>query len=647
MRNSSSPELTFRGMFLGAFLTIIFTASNVYLGLKVGLTFASSIPAVVIAVAVLGFFKDSNILENNMVQTQVSAAGTLSAVIFVIPGLFIVGYWTSFPLWQTFFICFCGGVLGILFTIPLRKTMVVKSNLAYPEGQAAAEILKVIEHKNISKIGLKELSLSGIISGVVGFLSGGFRILAQETTISFYWNKMAFSLSSGYSLALLGGGYLVGLVASIALFVGIFLSWGIFVPYFSSFELLNGKSAAELASSLWVGKVRLIGAGVIAVAALWILIKLFKPVYEGVKSSLKNSKLKDISNQDLSFKTIMILFAIIFIVLFALFFSFVYQADLTLKYQIVFAFVSTIMAVLIGFFVAATCGYMAGLIGSSSSPISGIGIIAIILTSLVILMIGSLDSIFTNPLILKFATALAIFTTSVILATAAISNDNLQDLKTGQLVGATPYKQQIALIIGVVFGSLTIAPVLDLLYQAYGFVGAMPNSHIDPTQALAAPQANLMATLATGIFQNNIHWEYIGFGIFVGAVIIYIDIFLRKFTAQCALPPLAVGIGIYLPPSVSTPIIIGGILSYFIKKRLRKKCTQEDLQTKEQRGILFASGLIIGESLLGVIVAGITVLSISYGGSENPLSLGIDNNWGALIVFVLVLVIFARRVLKS
>lgn len=647
MRNLSSPELTFRGMFLGAFLTIIFTASNVYLGLKVGLTFASSIPAVVIAVAVLGFFKDSNILENNMVQTQVSAAGTLSAVIFVIPGLFIIGYWTSFPLWQTFLICFCGGILGILFTIPLRKTMVAKSKLIYPEGQAAAEILKIIEHKNRSKIGLKELSISGAISGVVGFLSGGFRILAQESTISFYWNKMAFCLSSGYSLALLGGGYLVGLVASIALFVGIFLAWGIFVPYFSSFELLNGESVVALASSLWVGKVRLIGAGVIAVASLWILIKLFKPVYDGVKSSLKDSNLKDISNQDLSFKTIMILFAIIFIVLFALFFSFVYQVDLAIKYQILFAFASTIMTVLIGFFVAATCGYMAGLIGSSSSPISGIGIIAIILTSLVILMIGSIDSIFSNPLMLKFATALAIFTTSVILATAAISNDNLQDLKTGQLIGATPYKQQIALIIGVVFGSLTIAPVLDLLYQAYGFVGAMPNSHIDPTQALAAPQANLIATLATGIFQNNIHWEYIGFGIFVGVLIIGIDIFIRKFTSKCALPPLAVGIGIYLPPSVSTPIIIGGILSYFVKKRLKKQCTQDEFQTKEQKGILFASGLIIGESLLGVIVAGITALSISYGKSENPLSFGINSEWGAFIVFVFVVVLFARRILKD
>lgn len=647
MQKSSLPELTFRGLILGALLTIIFTASNVYLGLKVGLTFASSIPAVVIAVVVLGFFKNSNILENNMVQTQVSAAGTLSAVIFVMPGLFIIGYWTSFPLWQSFLICFCGGVLGVLFTIPLRKTMVVKSKLAYPEGQAAAEILKVVEHKTQSKFGLKELSFSGIIAGVVGFLTGGFRILASESTLSIYWNQMTFSLSSGYSLALLGGGYLVGLVASIALFVGVFLSWGVFVPYFSSFELLNDKNVAELASSLWVSKVRLIGAGVIAVAALWVLIKLFKPVYEGMKTSLKTSSFKDISDKDLSLKSILILFVLISLVLFALFLSFICEVNLTLKYQILLALISTCLVVLIGFFVAATCGYMAGLIGSSSSPISGIGIIAIILSSVVILMLGFYISLFEDPLMLKFATALAIFITSVILATAAISNDNLQDLKTGQLVGATPYRQQIALIVGVIFGSLTISPVLDLLYEAYGFVGAMPRENIDPTQALAAPQANLMATLAGGIFQNNIHWEYISFGIFVGVLIIGIDIFLKKFTSNCSLPPLAVGIGIYLPPSVSVPIIVGGVLSYLVKKNLRKKYTQEGLQIKEQKGILFASGLIIGESLLGVIVAGITVFSISMGGNENPLSLGIDSELGGFIVFILVVVLFARRVLKD
>lgn len=660
-KKQNLPELTLRGLILGSILTIIFTASNVYLGLKVGLTFSSSIPAVVISMAVLSLFKTSNILENNMVQTQASAAGTLSSVIFVIPGLFMCGYWSEFPLWQTFMICLCGGGLGVLFTIPLRRTMVVESKLAYPEGRAAAEILKVANKDQSSKKGkqgIKEIALGSFIAAIFSLLSNGFKLAASESNFAFIWNKMAFGFSMGYSLALLGAGYLVGLAGAIALFVGMFLAWGIFTPYLSNFEFDSAKNAVDLASSVWSSKVRLIGTEAIAIAALWTLIELLKPVIEGIKEIVKNVKItnqekNERTNIDLSLKSIFILFVLMVVGLFITFYSFVEDANLSIYYQMLFSFVGTLVSVLIGFFVAAACGYMAGLVGSSSSPISGIGLIGVIISSIVFLVLGV--ELFQDPMLSKFAVALAIFTTSVILATAAISNDNLQDLKTGHLVGATPWKQQVALLVGCVFGALAIVPVLNLLYQAYGFVGAMPREGMDASSALAAPQANLMSTIAQGIFHHNIEWGYMAFGVFVGILMIIIDKILRR-TQKMSLPPLAVGIGIYLPPAVNIPLVIGGILKYIVMQHLTKKYAknshkEEKLASCEQRGTLFASGLIVGESIFGVIIAGITVFSVSMGGSENPLALNLanfhDSELFALIFFVGVVLYFIKRIVKK
>lgn len=660
-KKQNLPELTLRGLVLGSILTIIFTASNIYLGLKVGLTFSSSIPAVVISMAVLSLFKTSNILENNMVQTQASAAGTLSSVIFVIPGLFMCGYWSEFPLWQTFMICLCGGGLGVLFTIPLRRTMVVESKLAYPEGRAAAEILKVANKDQSSKKGkqgIKEIALGSFIAAIFSLLSNGFKLAASESNFAFIWNKMAFGFSMGYSLALLGAGYLVGLAGAIALFVGMFLAWGIFTPYLSNFEFDSAKNAVDLASSVWSSKVRLIGTGAIAIAALWTLIELLKPVIEGIKEIVKNVKItnqekNERTNIDLSLKSIFILFVLMVVGLFITFYSFVEDANLSIYYQMLFSFVGTLVSVLIGFFVAAACGYMAGLVGSSSSPISGIGLIGVIISSIVFLVLGV--ELFQDPMLSKFAVALAIFTTSVILATAAISNDNLQDLKTGHLVGATPWKQQVALLVGCVFGALAIVPVLNLLYQAYGFVGAMPREGMDASSALAAPQANLMSTIAQGIFHHNIEWGYMAFGVFVGILMIIIDKILRR-TQKMSLPPLAVGIGIYLPPAVNIPLVIGGILKYIVMQHLTKKYAknshkEEKLASCEQRGTLFASGLIVGESIFGVIIAGITVFSVSMGGSENPLALNLanfhDSELFALIFFVGVVLYFIKRIVKK
>ena len=662
-------ELTLRGMVLGALITVIFTASNVYLGLKVGLTFASSIPAAVISMAVLQFAKGSNILENNMVQTQASAAGTLSTIIFVLPGLLMAGYWSGFPFWQTTLLCMAGGILGVIFTIPLRHAMVVKSDLPYPEGVAAAEILKVgsggedgKEEKTSSGSGIREIASGGILAGLFTFASNGLRVTADHASYWFKSGNAIFQLPMGFSLALLGAGYLVGITGGIAILVGIFIAWGIAVPYFSS--AVPQPADMEMAAygmKLWREKVRFIGAGAIGIAAVWTLITLFKPMMEGMHLSFRAFRGKDEVSaqrveQDLSPKSMILWTLGMMAVLAFSFYHFIEDAAIPAGLGWLLVVVCTLLTSLIGFLVAAACGYMAGLVGSSSSPISGIGIVSILTISLVLLLIGESSGLFADEGTRQFMLALTLFCGSAVISVASISNDNLQDLKTGYLVKATPWRQQVALIIGCIVGALVIAPVLEILYQAYGFTGAMPREGMDAAQALAAPQATLMTTIAQGIFAHNLQWTYIFTGVAIGVALIIADLVLKKSTAaRLSLPPLAVGMGIYLPPSVNMPIIIGAVLAMILKNSVRKRYAHDAegrLKKAERTGTLFAAGLIVGESLVGVVMAFIIAASVTNGGSDAPLSLNLENwqtaaSWLGLAAFIAGIVIFAKRVLKS
>ncbi len=672
------PELTFRGMFLGMLITVIFTASNVYLGLKVGLTFSSSIPAAVISMAILRMFKNSNILENNMVQTQASAAGTLSAIIFILPGLLMLGYWQGFPFWQTLLLCACGGSLGVLFTIPLRRAMVVNSDLPYPEGRAAAEILKVGseirreeaagEDTSKKETGMKDIVLGTGMAGIFSFCANGLHIASSEFSHWIQIGKAVTQLPMGFSMALLGAGYLIGIASGIAILTGTLLAWVIFVPYLTSvISPAEGQSAAAFAQAIWAQKVRFIGAGCIGIAAIWTLIRLAKPVVDGIKMSINAIRANDTEEKqilhhtdiDMSPKSVGIVFLVILAGLFVTFYSFVSAAGLPTTVTIIYIVVGILVAMLMGFFVAAACGYMAGLIGTSASPISGIGILGIIVSSLVVLGIGTSFGDFATPEGTQFATALAIFITAVIVSIAAISNDNLQDLKTGYIVGATPWKQQVALILGSVIGAFAIAPVLNLLYQAYGFTGALPRSGMDPSQALAAPQATLMTTIAQGIFSASLDWNYILFGIVVGIAAIIVDMLLKSHTKSLALPPLAIGMGIYLPPTLEIPLVIGSVMGWFIHRYLHQRAAlrspgheEEDVEACNHRGVLFASGLIVGESLVGVIIALIIVVSVTSGGSENPLALvgkdfeTIANGIG-FAAFIATIAIFVRHIVTT
>ncbi len=645
-------ELTARGLILGALITVVFTAANVYLGLKVGLTFASSIPAAVISMAVLRLLGGGNILENNMVQTQASAAGTLSSVIFVLPALVMVGHWHGFPFWQSAGVCAAGGVMGVLFTIPLRRAMVVNSSLPYPEGVAAAEILRV-GHGAVAagEPGAADIAAGGIVAAVVSFAATGLHVLGEGISQWFTLGAAAFRLSTGFSLALLGAGYLVGIQGGLAMLLGAVLAWGVAVPVLTSLHPVPaGGDIVSYATGLWAHQVRFMGAGTIAVAAIWSLIGLMGPTIAGVRDSLRASAQQGSeagaprTERDMTPRWIGIVFAVALVTMAAVFATFLSGSAPAVAFGIwgLVAY-GCVFSVVFGFLVAAACGYMAGLVGSSSSPISGIAIIATILTSLLLLVILSGGGMLGSAAGQQAAIALALFIVSVVLATATVSNDNLQDLKTGYLVGATPWRQQAVLVVGCIVGAVVIPPVLDLLYHAYGFPGAMPDARMDPAQSLAAPQATLMAAIARGIFGHALDWTSVAIGVAGGILLILIDILLKR-AGRAGLPVLAVGIGLYLPPTVGVTLAIGAILGWGIDRALAGRA---DAERARRRGVLVASGFIVGESLVGVAMAAV----IGASGSQSPLAVVGEGfagaaGWLGLAVFSGVAAWFATVALR-
>jgi putative OPT family oligopeptide transporter len=616
-------EITIRGLILGVLITLVFTAANVYLGLKVGLTFATSIPAAVISMAVLSAFKDSSILENNIVQTVASAAGTLSAIIFVLPGLLIVGWWADFPFWTSFWICASGGILGVLFTIPLRRAMVTTSDLPYPEGVAAAEVLEVGEQARGSDSHEAREGLWAVIYGAVA--SAGLAIVAAtnyattEYTAFFRLNRFgapnaASGFDMGFSLALVGAGYLVGLSVGMAMLFGLLISWVAAVPYLTAHPVgvipVAATDLANYTDYIWRHQVRFIGAGAIAVASVWTLLKLIGPVVGGVVSTLSSSRAAkaggDMRDVDLSPGWIVSIALACLAVIAYLLYLFLLTTPLA-------ANTSTLIAVALpfifigGFLVAAICGYMAGLIGASNSPISGVGILAIV--SCATLLVAVIHPV---PEARSALVAFALFATAIVFAIATISNNNLQDLKTGQLVGATPRAQQWALIIGVIAGAAVIPPVLNLLAHAFGFAGA-PNLHTVTSHPLAAPQATLISALAQGVIEQKLDWNMIGAGAIIGFGLIALDEFLG-WAKWLRLSPLAVGIGIYLPMSATLPVVIGAIVGHLYDVWTKRTRNPE---YSKRLAVLIASGMIVGESLWGVILAGV----ISATGKETPFAL--------------------------
>ncbi|HEX7856732.1 MAG TPA: oligopeptide transporter, OPT family [Sphingobium sp.] len=633
-------ELTFRGVLLGGIITLLFTAANVYLGLKVGLTFATSIPAAVISMAVLRYLPGANILENNIVQTIASAAGTLAAIIFVLPGLIIIGWWHGFPYVTTAAITGLGGILGVMFSVPLRRALVIDTNLPYPEGRAAAEVLQV---GSGTEIGAEE-SAKGLRVLVWGALvSTGFAILTQmklvaaEAALWFRAGAGATGIAGGLSYALLGVGHLVGISVGLAQLLGLITGWWVLLPILTA----NHPAAGEIegwATSVFRADVRFFGAGVIGVAAVWTLVKIAGPVLGGIRSAFAASRARHggealaLEERDLPIGIVIGGSLVLLLPIAWLLWSVLAGGPLAGSALLLVAG-ALLFVLVLGLLIAAVCGYMAGLIGASNSPVSAIGILAVLAASL---MLAGLFGRNNPPETTQAMIAYALIVTGIVFGVATISNDNLQDLKTGQLVGATPWKQQVALVIGVIFGSLVIPPVLDLLNTAFGFVGAPgagPN-------ALSAPQAGLISALAQGVLGGDLNWPMIRYGVMAGVAFVLFDELMGK-ARLLRFPPLAVGIGIYLPMAVIMPVVIGSVIGWFYD---RWSDRTGDPEVAKRMGVLVATGMIVGESLWGVAFAGIVAVT----GSDSPLAIMPANFapvalLGGFLLFIALTVLLYRK----
>jgi len=659
---SSAParaELTLRGLIIGIVITVVFTAANVFFGLKAGLTFATSIPAAVISMAILRAMKNSTMQENNIVQTVASAAGTLSSIIFVLPGLIIIGWWNGFPFWMSFGICATGGILGVMYTIPLRRALVTDSDLPYPEGVACAEVLKVGSGGGEAAAESVESGGAGLKAVVVGsIVSAVFYVVVQTKlfadAVSSYFRMGDRGAATGFdfslSFALFAVGHLVGLWVGLAMLVGALIGWGWAVPHFLVLHPMAG-AAADAAQATWSHYVRFVGAGTIGVAAIWTLAKLVKPVIGGLAGAMRASKARKSgqlhtlprTEHDMPIGMVGLITLLCLIPVGWLLGHFSNISGLG-EHTALLVVGGVLFVIILSFLVSAVCGYMAGLIGSSNSPLSGVGILVVIIAAL-LLVLGVKSMVPADAG--KALVAFALFITAIVFAVASIANNNLQDLKTGQLVDATPSLQQWALVIGVIAGAVVIPPVLDLLNQAYGFLGA---PGVDPARALPAPQAGLISALAQGVITGNIDWSLIIIGGAVGVAIIVLDEILVNTSKSMRLPPLAVGLGIYLPTSTTLMVVVGALVGAWFDKRADQGPKPEPTK---QLGVLLASGLIVGESLLGVIVAALVAFSdkLGFANRNAPLALVGSGFHGAAIwiggiVFVASVVVMYRWIAR-
>ncbi len=620
-------ELTVKALILGALLSMILAAANAYIGLLVGLTVSASIPAAAASMGILRLFRRSTILENNMVQTAASAGESLVAgIIFTIPALVMMKAWSGYEYGPMVAIAVLGGILGVAFTIPLRRALIVEAQLAFPEGKATAEVLKTggIERDHTSgssaeaDTGFRRLLQAAGIGAVFKFVESGVGLLAGNvaTTQSWLAGKYLFLGNINISPALIGVGYIVGLNIAMLVFIGGAIGTLIGVPLNWAFNheaimTAAGIDAAtawsELDTNQWGALAgqswqdcRRVGVGAMMVGGLWSLISLAKPLVDGVRGSMKayrESRDGGAAAVRTEFDTpINYVFIVVVVAIVPLFLIFNF-ALAEYPDRIMISAIMTVMMIVFGFVFSSVAGYMAGLVGSSNNPISGVTIATVIVSALILLQLMGNEGIAA-----RLGPIAVMYLAGLICSAAAIAGDNMQDLKCGHVVGATPWRQQLFQIVGVIAAAIIIPLILQLLDNQYGIGRPSPNPNAIPNSVLAAPQASLMQALAGGIFGAGIKWNFIIMGFALAVALIVLDKIQEKRGSTFRFPVLAVAVGIYLPLGLSIPIFIGGLLAWQVKRR--SVDLDEPQRTKrEGLGLLVASGLITGEALMGVLVA--------------------------------------------
>lgn len=601
------PEITPRAVILGILLAILLAASSTFLGLKIARTISGSIPAALISMIILSRFRNSNILENNMVQTIASAGEVVATgIIFTLPALILMGYWQSFDYFQTVLITLIGGLLGVLFSVPLRRSMVVKENLPYPEGFATGEVLMAGENK----IGAtKSLLWASLFSAGLSFLQTGLKIAGEQVQ---YWTRLGPSAIGGslvLSPVLMAAGYIVGMRGLIAFIVGGVLTWGIGIPLYVGFYGIPVADDLGTALSLVQKEhFRFIAIGILVVGGLWSVMSIAKQIKDACKTSWvamkthRNEFAMGLrTERDLPFKYVIFGIVGIAIPTFFLFLTLVNNANFGLESHLFWATVifATLSSLVIGFIAAAIAAYIVGIVGTTSLPVSGITLAAIVgFSSILLWLFGNHIDFKINSELAQKAAAMVIIFASIICVAAMLSGDNMQDLKAGQLVGATPWKQQLMLAVGAVASAFVIPFILNTTFDAYGFGDVLPRMGMDPKHALPAPQANLMATVAKGFFGGQLPWTMIYLGGLLALVAIIYDEYLRRTKANFRFPPLLLALGIYLPFGYVTAFFVGGLIHALV---WRKNKTV-DLHKETNSGILCASGIIAGEAILGALL---------------------------------------------
>lgn len=607
--NQTLPEITVKAIILGIIVTAILGASNAYLALKLGQTIAASIPAAVIAMGVLRFFKSHNVLEINIVQTAASAGeGVAAAVSFVLPALIIMGYWQHFNYFGTAILTILGGILGVLFSIPLRRVMLNYPTLRFPEGTAIGNVLKASASGTAK---MKHLIQGGLAGSIIAFMQTGFKVFSDNMQLWFQKGQSLFGMGLGFSPALLAAGYIVGAQACMGMFVGLALVWLIGMPILSHvFGIGTGSSPYDLVMNLWSHHIRFIGVGTMLLGGAWTLVSLLKPIIQGIITSFSSfkqvgtvGKLPRVE-RDIPMKYVVwgifafTIFSFLCLSHFLRFDSY----NLSTGTRVAISAVGAIYILVGGFFISSVCAYFSGLVGMTNNPLSGLMLGCILIAGLLLLPVIS-EVIAHHPDSVTDAVSLVIIITTVVAIATSISGENLQDLKAGKMVGATPWKQQVMLVLGVIVAALVVGPVLELLFQAYGLGGVFPRTGMDPTQMLPAPQAGLMTAVAQGVFGHKLPWTEILTGAAIAFVAIIIDEQLKRKGLR--LPILAIGIGIYLPPEIVIPVVIGGFINFAAKAATKRRANQEQAVTRQafENATLIACGMVAGAALMGVILA--------------------------------------------
>jgi putative OPT family oligopeptide transporter len=629
------PEITIKAFILSVILAVVMAASNAYLGLKMGMTVAATIPAAIISMGVLRLFKKSNILENNIVQTTASVGECLAAAAaFTLPALVMMRFWTTFNFWQTALTLCLGGVFGVLFSIPIRRALVVDAGLKFPEGTAAAEILKVGD--GAVKSGLDHLLVGGAGAALLKLGQSGLGIFGESLC---YWQKVGgtfFGFGTGLAAAFMGAGYITGVSVGISLLIGAIITWNICVPMYAySAGIPEGISLSDVAMGIWAAKCRIIGVGAMVVGGVWTVIPLLGTVKEAISASFKALKASKLNKQlniatvrterDIPITYVGIGILMGSALLFLLIDSLLRDKGLVESAQFYWSIVGvlTLSVLVLGFLASVIMGYVGGTIGSSCSPVSGIAITGVVFMALILFILVS--PYLGNQITAISMAAVSVLLGSIVASMSVISLDNLQDLKAGQIVGATPWKQQVMLIVGSIVAALVMAPVLNVLFEAYGMGDVFPREGMDVSQVLSAPKAALMGTVARGVFDQSLDWSLLSIGAAIGVFFIFVDSYLKAKKSPYGISVLTIAVGIYMPLDITGPVLIGGLLNYFAEKRMAKHKArlgqnfEVEAEKARQKGLLTASGAVAGEALVGVLVA---ILIVTCGPLQSFIPVG-------------------------